>query len=124
MPAAKRQPSVAADTDVEATSSTSAPPSSRSASGSRGEGGVLPTARHVSDRGEVQRRRDDNDALTGHFATIVNGDLTGTRVVVGSATEYDEEGFPTKVYARTRDDRDEVIVVDYADLRPASSGGR
>jgi hypothetical protein len=72
----------------------------------------------------MQRPREDGDALTGQFAMITEGDLVGTHVVVGSATERDKDGFPKKVIVRTRDDRDEVLVVDYASLRPVGSGGR
>jgi len=34
------------------------------------------------------------------------------------------DGWPATVIVRTRDDRDENITVDYADIRPALPGGR
>src|SRR5215831_18355363 len=89
--------------------------------GSTGEGGALPSARYVAPDGSVNIPRDDQDALTGRFAKVVAGDYEGKTVVVGPTITRDADGFPVTVSARTRDDRDEDIIVDYADLRPADS---
>ena len=92
--------------------------------GSTGEGGALPSARYIAPDGTVNIARDDQDALTGHFAKVIAGEYEGRIVVVGPTIARNKDGFPKTVTARTRDSRDEDIVVDYVDLRPAESGGR
>jgi|SRR5215831_11129474 len=109
MPVAKKAASEAA---AEETTSTQA--------GSRAEGDALP----VTASGEVLVPRSDDDALTGHFANIVSGEFAPRYVVVGDTLARDADGFPTKVRVKTRDDRDELLEVDYADLRPAPAGQR
>jgi len=89
--------------------------------GSTAEGGALPSARREDD---VKIPRSDDDALTDLFANIVSGEYAPRYVVVGRTLERDDDGYPKTVEVRTRDDRDEMLVVDYADLRPAAAGQR
>ncbi len=70
------------------------------------------------------RPRTDDDVLTGHFANVVAGPEEGRYVVLGATLTRADDGYPGTVLVRTRDDRDEFLVVNYADLRPASPGGR
>ena len=94
------------------------------ARGSTSDVGQLPYTRRVTLTGDVEIGRTDDDALTNRFATIIAGEHAGRYVVVGSSLEMGSDGYPLRVLVRTRDDRDEVLTVDYADLRPTATGGR
>jgi len=73
----------------------------------------------------VHRGRNDDDVLTGGWCTVVAGDHQGRYgVYTDTATVFTADGWPATVTVRTRDDRNEDIVVDYADIRPAQAGGR
>ena len=74
--------------------------------------------------GVVYRPRTDNDVLSGRFCRVINGEHQGRYgVFVQTATVF-LDGWPATVTVRTRDDRDEYILVNYADIRPAQPGGR
>lgn len=78
----------------------------------------------VNATGDVMRPRTDDDVLTGAFARVVDGPEAGRYVVVQQTVTTNPDGYPETVQVKTRDDRDELLVVNYADLRPASPGGR
>jgi hypothetical protein len=119
MPAAKRAAPEAAEQQEQQAVSRHA------VAGSRAEAQPLPQiASMVTPEGDVVMRRDDDDVLTNSFAMIVSGEHAGRYVVVGSTSERGKDGWPTKVLVRTRDARDELLVVAYEDLRPAPSGRR
>lgn len=62
----------------------------------------------------------DDEARPGHFALVVDGEHKGRYgTIVGTYTER-----PDVVTFRTRDDRDEFLVVNYDDLRPDTAGKR
>jgi hypothetical protein len=93
-------------------------------SGSTPDAGTLPRVVLVSEAGDVVRGRSDDDALTNQFARVVAGDNVGRYGVFTKTLSIGEDGYPDKVLLHTRDDRDEDLEVDYADLRPAKAGGR
>lgn len=70
--------------------------------------------------------RDDNDVLLGHWCDVVSGDYAGRRGQYRDDAEHDPEtGYPSKVIVRTRDAENELIVVNYSDIRPTTyTGGR
>jgi hypothetical protein len=75
--------------------------------------------------GVVYRPRTDNDVLSGSFCRVINGEHQGRYgVFVRTATVFVNDGWPATVTVRTRDDRDEYLLVNYADIRPAQPGGR
>lgn len=75
--------------------------------------------------GVVYRPRTDDDVLSGNFCRVVSGEHQGRYgVFVGTSTVFVNDGWPATVTVRTRDDRDELILVNYADIRPAQPGGR
>jgi hypothetical protein len=92
--------------------------------GSTSEGGVLPSAVAVTPEGDIKIPRSDQDALTGLFANIVSGEFAPRYVVVGQTVERDDDGYPKVVEVKTRDSRDELLIVEYKDLRPATTGHR
>ncbi len=102
--------------------------------GSTTEGGVLPTpalkivvpgvGREVDEEGNVNTPRDDDDVRVGGFATITDGEFAGRYVVYQRTVTSGADGYPDTVLVKTRDDRDEPLIVDYASLRPAPAGGR
>jgi hypothetical protein len=68
--------------------------------------------------------RDDLDARVGHFVQAVNGEHQGRYGVLDSVATVGTDGYPSSVVVVTRDDENEYIVVDYADLVPAEAGER
>jgi uncharacterized protein YbdZ (MbtH family) len=75
--------------------------------------------------GIVYRGRTDDDVLTGTFCNVIAGEHQGRYgVLTGTVTVALTDGWPATVTVRTRDDRDEYITVNYADIRPAQPGGR
>jgi hypothetical protein len=75
--------------------------------------------------GVVYRGRDDNDVLTGGWCTVIAGEHQGRYgVYTATATVLLADGWPATVTVRTRDARDEDIIVNYADIRPSQAGGR
>lgn len=78
----------------------------------------------VTPRGDVMRRRTDDDVLYGEFAKVIAGPYEGKTVSVQSTVETGADGYPTRMLVKTRDDRDELVVVNYKDLRPVARGGR
>lgn len=78
----------------------------------------------VTPRGDVMRRRTDDDVLYGEFAKVIAGPYEGKTVSVQSTVETGADGYPTRMLVKTRDDRDELVVVNYKDLRPVAQGGR
>lgn len=72
-----------------------------------------------------RNQRNDNDALEGGFANVVDGKYKGKFGMFLYPTEYGSDGYPTKVWFRTRDAQAQEFVVDYADIRPSKrNGGR
>lgn len=88
-------------------------------------------------------RRSDADALEGHFVTInlddkdvqdeyarifpedkFPGGYTGNYGVYLEPLEADDNGIPTKVVVRLRDDTNARLVVPYSALTPAGPRGR
>jgi hypothetical protein len=63
-------------------------------------------------------RRSQNDVLMGHFAKVTGGEHAGRVCVTEQVVSYGSDGFPDKVQVVTRDDANERLVVDYADLAP------
>lgn len=78
----------------------------------------------VTPTGDVHRRRTDDDVLTGEWADVVGGPEAGRRVAFQRTVTVGEGGYPDQVVVRSRDDRDELLTVNYSDLRPATTGGR
>lgn len=74
--------------------------------------------------GIVYRGRDDNDVLSGNFCRVVAGEHQGRYGVFVTTNTLCLDGWPATVTIKTRDDRDELIVVSYGDIRPAQPGGR
>lgn len=74
--------------------------------------------------GIVYRGRTDDDVLTGNFCRVIAGDQQGRYGVFTKTATLYPDGWPATVTIHTRDDRDELIVVNYADIRPAQPGGR
>lgn len=66
----------------------------------------------------------EGSALIGHFADVVSGEYQGKYGVVEKATAFDSKGWPTKVAFRTRDAANELLTVDYSDLRVSEAGKR
>ena len=85
---------------------------------------AAPPAGAIDPDGGVQRPRTDDDVLVGQFATIVDGPYADKYVVYQSTVESGKDGYPTTVLVKTRDERDENLVVEYEHLRPATPGGR
>jgi hypothetical protein len=71
-------------------------------------------------------RRGDDDVLLGEWADVVAGEFKGRRGHYFEDVSYGVDGFPDRVFVRTRDADNIVIEVAYADLRPAQGyrGGR
>lgn len=80
--------------------------------------------RQVDEEGGVVIGRDDTDAIVGQFADVVDGPYAGRYVVYQRTLTSGDDGYPLTVLVKTRDARDEQLVVDYAHLRPAETGGR
>lgn len=78
----------------------------------------------VTAQGDVMRRRTDDDVLTGGFATLIRGPYQGRTVVLQQTVTRGPDGYPDQVIVKTRDDRDEPLLVHYENLRPATAGGR
>jgi hypothetical protein len=74
--------------------------------------------------GIVYRGRTDDDVLTGTFCRVIAGEHQGRYGVFTNTATITLDGWPATVTVRTRDDRDENITVNYADIRPAQAGGR
>ena len=74
--------------------------------------------------GIVYRGRNDDDVLTGTFCRVIAGEFQGRYGVFTNTATITLDGWPATVIVRTRDDRDENITVNYADIRPAQAGGR
>ena len=71
-------------------------------------------------------KRSDDDALLGSWVDVVSGDYAGRRgAYVDDAGHDPQTGYPSQVIVRTRDAENELIVVDYGDIRPSAyTGGR
>ena len=74
-------------------------------------------------------RRDDNDALEGHFAKVVDGEHAGQTGVFSQVLEYDPQtGYPALVLIDFRDANYTYAQapVRYGSIRPAAPylGGR
>lgn len=80
--------------------------------------------RAIDEEGGVHQPRTDDDAILNQFVTIVEGPYAGRYAVYQQTLTSGEDGYPETVLVRTRDDRDESLVVDYSHLRPAAPGGR
>ncbi|HTA98665.1 MAG TPA: hypothetical protein VK730_13615 [Solirubrobacteraceae bacterium] len=74
--------------------------------------------------GIVYRGRTDDDVLTGTFCRVIAGEHQGRYGVFTNTATITLDGWPATVIVRTRDDRDENLTVNYADIRPAAAGGR
>lgn len=81
-------------------------------------------ARGVDEEGGVHRPRTDEDVRIGQFADVVDGPHHGRYVVYIKTIDSLEDGYPKRVLVRSRDARDEDLIVPYAYLRPAPRGGR
>ena len=70
--------------------------------------------------------RSDDDAMEGGWVDIVSGDYAGRFGSFRQALEHDPKtGYPTLIAVRTRDAENELLAVDYGDVRPsARTGGR
>ena len=70
--------------------------------------------------------RSDDDAIEGGWVDIVSGDYAGRFGSFRQALEHDPKtGYPTLIAVRTRDAENELLAVDYGDVRPsARTGGR
>jgi hypothetical protein len=75
------------------------------------------------DAGRVWRRRTDDDVLSGEFCRVVHGPHTGRYGVFAEVAEVDN-GWPSLVVVKTRDDQDEPILVPYGFIRPDVPGKR
>jgi len=70
-------------------------------------------------------RRSDNDALFGDWVDVVSGPSSGRYgVLEKGATFSGADGYPVTVVIRTRDARNELLTLNYSDLRPSRSGKR
>lgn len=69
-------------------------------------------------------RRSGDDVLEGHFGYVIRGEHAGRYGVFEEVVERDEDGYPTEILFRTRDDRAEYLTVAYADVRPDRAGKR
>lgn len=86
------------------------------AAAQRGDGFVTVTNR---------TRRSGADALFGHFVDIVAGEHEGRRGHYFADVSHGSDGYPDRVLVRSRDERNEILEADYADVRPTSyTGGR
>lgn len=84
----------------------------------------LIASRSITETGDVTRPRDDNDVVTGQFARVASGPYQGRYVNLVRTLDQGDDGYPTAVLVRTRDDRDEDLILDYKILRPAPRGQR
>lgn len=74
---------------------------------------------------EGRNRRTDDDALEGGWAVVVSGEFAGRRGTFDYVVDYSAvDGYPETVALLTRDERNEHLIVSYADLRPSAAGGR
>lgn len=95
-------------------------------------GGPLPTEVVVPKEDGVKpvvvnqyTRRSDNDALLGSWVDVVSGEHAGRRGAYVDDDTHGEDGYPERVIVRTRDAENELIVVNYSDIRPSAyTGGR
>ena len=72
-------------------------------------------------RVDGRNRRDDGDALEGHFVKVRNEDHDGKIAAYVSTVEHSAEtGYPTRALVRFKDTdyTHEYAVVDYQDLEP------
>ena len=70
-------------------------------------------------------RRSDEDALPGSWVDVVAGEHEGRRGAYVGDESHGKDGYPARVLVRTRDAENELLVVNYSDIRPSSyTGGR
>lgn len=58
------------------------------------------------------------------WVEVTDGDHSGRYGVYVQPVEFDKDNTPTKALIKTRDEHDEYLVVDVADLAPSVSGKR
>jgi hypothetical protein len=75
------------------------------------------------DNGRVWRKRTDADVLSGEFCTVTDGPEAGTYAVFVEG-HGEKDGFPETATIKSRDDRDVLLTVPYASLRPDVPGRR
>lgn len=70
-------------------------------------------------------RRSGDDALFGHFVDVIAGDHAGRRGHYFEDVSHGTDGYPLRVLVRSRDEHNEMLEVDYKDVRPTDyMGGR
>lgn len=76
-------------------------------------------------RVDNRSRRDDNDALEGHFVKIIDGEHAGRVGTFDQVVDREDDGYPKTILVISRDEKNEILQVPYEDARPTSyKGGR
>jgi hypothetical protein len=70
-------------------------------------------------------RRSGEDAILGTWVDVVSGEHQGRFGAYEDTSTWGDDGYPDEVLIRSRDSRNELLLVKYSDVRPSErNGGR